>query len=169
MTDMTDKKGLYMEESIINSLKSLLSGRVNEILGEGPLYIPPIEFGQSGYTGLSGEFRQSRNSTHLLQGGCYATTPELSISGCERSEKERIIRVDAYSLTISFTLPEMAEGELFCYGYAAAVELALTGNPTLDGVASRAVITGKQYKPPKYDHCGEGWEVVLSLRITAEC
>jgi hypothetical protein len=148
MTDMTDKKGLYIEENIINSPKSLLSGRVNEILGEAELPIPPVEFGGSG--------------------GGSAVVPVLSFSACERTEKERIIRLDAYSLTVTFSLPETPEGELFCYGYAAAMELALMENPALDGAASRAVITGKQYRPPKHDHCGEGWEVILSLRVTVE-
>jgi hypothetical protein len=145
---MGDKRGLYIEESILNSVKSLLAGRVNEILGEAELRIPPVDFGGSG--------------------GGFAVVPVISLSACERTEKERIIRVDAYSLTITFTLPEMAEGELFCYGYAAAVELALMENPTLDGVASRAVISGKKYRGPKVPHCGEGWEVILTLRITAE-
>jgi hypothetical protein len=148
MTDMTDKKGFYMEENIINSLKSLLLGRVNEILGEGHLHIPPIDFG--GYSGGP------------------TIVPVISLSACERSEKERIVRLDAYSLTITFTLPEMVEGELFCYGYAAAMELALMENPALDGVANRAVIIGKQYRQPKTAHCGEGWAVSLSLRITVE-
>jgi hypothetical protein len=143
-----------MEESIVNAVKSLLAGRVNEVLGEGRLPIPPIEFG--GYPGGT------------------AVVPVISLSGCERSEKERIIGVDAYSLTVTFALPEMAEGELFCYGYknplarGRAMELALMENPTLDGVVSRAVISGKHYRPPKHDHCGEGWAVSLSLRITVE-
>jgi hypothetical protein len=148
MTDMTDRKGLYMEESIVNSVKSLLAGRVNEILGEAELRIPPVDFGGSG--------------------GGFAVVPVISLSTCERTEKERIIRLDAYSLTVTFTLPETPEGELYCYAYAAAVELALMEHPTLDGIASRAVISGKKYKPPKHDHCGEGWEVILTLRITAE-
>jgi hypothetical protein len=137
-----------MEESIIGAVKRLLVGRVNEVLGEGCLRIPLIEFG--GYPGGS------------------AVVPVISLSACERTEKERVIRVDAYALTVSFALPEMAEGELFCYGYAAAMELALMENPALDGVVGRAVITGKQYRPPRREHCGEGWEVVLSLRVTVE-
>jgi hypothetical protein len=137
-----------MEESIVNAVKSLLAGRVNEVLGEGRLPIPPIEFG--GYSGGS------------------VVVPVISLLACERTEKERIIGVDAYSLTVTFALPEMAEGELFCYGYAAAMELAFMEDPTLDGVASRAVITGKQYRGPKVPHCGEGWAVSLSLRITVE-
>jgi hypothetical protein len=50
--NMTDK-ALFIEEIIINSLKSLLTGRVNELLGEMEYPIPPIEFGSyrdgSGY------------------------------------------------------------------------------------------------------------------------
>jgi hypothetical protein len=44
MTDMTDKS-LFIEEIIINSLKSLLAGRVNELLRETEYPIPPIECG----------------------------------------------------------------------------------------------------------------------------
>jgi hypothetical protein len=154
MTEMTGKTGLYIEETLLNGVKSLLTGRVNEILGEGHSHIPPVELGE--YAGRP------------------AVVPVIRLSCCERNEKERIIRVDAYSLDVTFALPEMAEGELFCYGYknplarGRAVELALMENPTLGGVASRAVITGTKYKPPKFPHCGEGWELVLNLRITVE-
>jgi hypothetical protein len=54
MTDMTDKE-LFIEEKLLNSIKSPLSGRVNELLEETEHPIPPVEFGQSGYTGLSPE------------------------------------------------------------------------------------------------------------------
>jgi hypothetical protein len=138
----------FIEQRILNAVRGLLAGRVNEILGEGDLYVPPVELGE--YSGGS------------------AVVPVICLSTCERTEKERIIRLDAYSLTVTFTLPEMTEGELFCYAYAAALERALAENPTLDGVADRAVLTGKKYKPPKKPHCGEGWEVALSLRVTAE-
>jgi hypothetical protein len=94
MTGMTDK-GLFIEEILLNSVKKLLSGRVNELLGETEYSIPPIEFG-------------------TYRGGS-TVVPMINFSACERNEKERIIRLDAYTLTITFSLPEMAEGELFCY------------------------------------------------------
>jgi hypothetical protein len=144
---MTDK-GLFIEEIIINSLKSLLTGRVNELLGEMEYPIPPVEFGN--YRGGS------------------VTVPVLALSACERSEKERIIRLDAYTLTIAFTVPEWPGGERNCYAYASSVVTALNENPTLGGVASRAVLTGKKYVPPKHPGTGEGWELVLTLRITVE-
>jgi hypothetical protein len=147
MTDMTDKD-LFIEENIINSVKKLLLGRVNELLGEWEYPIPAIEFN----TYRSGS----------------VVVPVVALSTCERSEKERIIRLDAYTLTVTFTVPEHPDGERNCYAYAAALATALNENPPLGSVADKAVLTGKKYVPPRYEHCGEGWEVILSLRITAE-
>jgi hypothetical protein len=142
---MTDK-GLFIEEIIINSLKSLLAGRVNELLGEMEYPIPLIEFGQ------------------FVSGG-YAVTPALWLSTYERSEKERIVRLDAYSLTITFTVPEHPEGERNCYAYASSVAAALGDDPTLGGAVDRAELTGKKYAPPKQSGTGGDWTVVLSLRL----
>jgi hypothetical protein len=147
MTDMTDKS-LFIEEKIINSARKLFLGRVNELLGETEYPIPPVEFGD--YRGDS------------------AVVPVIGLSTCERSEKERIIRLEAYTLTITFAVPEHPEGERNCYAYTSSVATALGENPTLGGAASRAVLTGKKYTPPKHPGTGEGWEVVLSLRVTVE-
>jgi hypothetical protein len=144
---MTDKE-LFIEEKIINSVKKLLSGRVNELLGEMKYFLPPIEFDDC------------RDGSAMV--------PAITLSACERSEKERIVRLDAYALTIAFALPENSYGERNCYAYAAAVAAALGENPALGGVADRAALTGKKYKGPKTPHCGEGWEVVLTLHITVE-
>ena len=121
MTDMTDKP-LFIEEILLNSLKKLLSGRVNELLEETEYPIPPVEFGD-------------------YRGGSVAV-PVISLSTCERSEKERIIRLDAYTLTITFTVPEWPGGERNCYAYASSVATALGENPTLGGIADRAELTG---------------------------
>jgi hypothetical protein len=102
-----------------------------------------------------------------FQGGA-AVVPVIALSGCERTEKERVIKLDAYSMAIAFTLPETPESELHCYAYAAAVCKALGENPTLGGVVDRAVVTWKKYVQPKKPHCGENWEVVITLRVTVE-
>jgi hypothetical protein len=143
---MTDK-GLFIEEIIINSLKSLLKGRVNELLEETEYPTPPVEFGT--YRGT-------------------AVVPAISLSTCERSEKERIIRLDAYTLTVTFTVPEHPARERNCYAYAGAVATALGEDPALGGAASRAELTGKKYKAPKNPGTGESWEVVLTLRVVVE-
>jgi hypothetical protein len=147
MTDMTDKS-LFIEENIINSLKSLLAGRVNELLRETEYTIPSIEFGS-------------------YRGGSVAV-PVISLSTCERTEKERIIRVDAYTLTISFCIPEHPAGERYCYAYASSVATALKENPTLGGVADRVELTGKKYVPPKQSETGGEWGLILTLRIIIE-
>jgi hypothetical protein len=148
MTDMTDRKGLYMEEKILNSVKKLLFGRVNELLGEIEYPIPPIEFGNY------------RDGSVIV--------PVIALSTCERTKKERIIRLDAYTLTIILNAPEYPEGERNCYAYASAVATALGENPTLGGVAGRAELAGKNYTPPKQRGTGGDWEVILTVRIVVE-
>jgi hypothetical protein len=148
---MTDKE-LFIEEIIINSLKSLLTGPVNELLGETEYPIPPIEFGN--YRGGSG-----------VAGTC---SPVISLSTCEQNEKERIIRLDAYTLTVTFTVPEWPGGERNCYAYASTVATALRNDPTLGGAVDRAVLAGKKYVPPKQSGTGGDWTVVLTVRLTVE-
>jgi hypothetical protein len=92
----------------------------------------------------------------------------ITLSTCERSEKERIIRLDAYTLTIAFTVPEHPDGERNCYAYAGAVAVALRENPTLGGAADRAILTGKKYTPPKQSGTGGDWGITLTLRVTTE-
>ena len=141
---MTD----FVEQQIIEAVRKLLTGRVNGILNETQFVIPVIEF--------------------VGNGGEYAVAPLLNLSTCERTEKERIIRLDSYSLTITFTLTESPDSELHCYAYSGAVGRAVYENPTLGGVVNRAVILAKKYIPPKVLHCGEAWGLVLSLRVTVE-
>jgi hypothetical protein len=149
---MSDNRDLYIEESIVGAAKRLLLGRVNELLGEVEDAVPPVEFGN--YRGGS-----------AAVGAC---SPAIALSTSERTEKERIIRVDAYSLNITFTLPKYPDGERFCYAYASSVDTALREDPTLGGVVDRAELTGKKYDPPKHSGTGGEWEIVLTLRITVE-
>jgi hypothetical protein len=145
-----DNKDLYIEESIINSLKSLLAGRVNELLEEAERAVPPVEFPPS-------------------PAGTYSVTvPEVRLATGERTEKDRIVGLEVYTLTITFTVPENPDGERNCYAYASAVATALKENPTLGGAADRAFLFRKEYRAPKRADMGEPWEVILTLRITVE-
>jgi len=138
----------FVETRIIEAVRKLLTGRVNELLGDIEHPVPLIEF------------------TEFADGD--VVVPLVALSVCERTEKERIIRQDAYSLTITLSLPETPESELHCYAYSGAIGRAFYDDPNLDGVADRAVITGKKYVSPKKPHCGEGWELIVSLRVTVE-
>jgi len=138
----------FIETRIIEAIKKILTGRVNEILQNDEFDVPVIEYGN--------------------YAGGNAVSPSVVLAFCESSEKERLIKQDTYSLIITFELPETIESELQCYAYCAAICKALKENPTLGGIADRAVITGEKFVPPKKPLCGQGWGVVISLRITVE-
>jgi hypothetical protein len=140
--------GLFIEEIVLGSVKKMLCGRVNELLGEIEYPLPLIEFG-------------------AYRGGSVIA-PVIALSACERTEKERVIRLDAYSLAVTLNVPEHPVGERNCYAYAWAVAAALGEDPALGGAVDRAVLAGKKYIPPKHPGTGEGWGVVLTLRITIE-
>ena len=127
---------IFIEQQIINAVRELLSGKVNEVLAELNIKVPLIEFGQ--YCSES------------------VIVPVIDLETCECSEKERIIRMDAYSLTISFTFPDTENSDLLCYAYSAVVKQALIENPTLDSVVDRAIITGKKY---------ENHKMIMTLRL----
>jgi hypothetical protein len=138
----------FIEQQIITAVRGILTGRGNELLGSVEYVIPLFEFGD--YDGAS------------------VVVPALSIGMCELTEKERIIRLSAYSLTISINVPEHSDSELHSYIYAWAVCRAVEQNPTLGGVVDRAVITQKKFISPKKPYCGQCWETVITLRITVE-
>jgi len=138
----------FIEQQIIRAIRELLTKRVNEILLNEEFDVPLIEFGN--YNGGS------------------VVSPAVTLDLCEKSEKERIIRLNAYSLTITFTLPEKIETVTQCYAYTFAVCTALKENPTLGGVADRAVVTGEKYILPKLRNSGQEWQVIITLRVTVE-
>ena len=138
----------FIEQRIISAVRGLITGRVNEILNNWNFLIPLFEF--SDYKGST------------------AITPVITLSSCEQTEKERIIRLDTYSMTITISTPENPESELYLYGYSHALSKALKEDVTLGGVVERALITNKKYIPPKKPNCGMEWELVISLRITVE-
>jgi hypothetical protein len=144
---MSDK-AIYIEEKIINSVKNLLTGRVNELLQVAEFQIVPMEFN--------------------APAGVGAVAPILRLSECERSEKERIVKTDAYTLSVSLNVPEGPDSERDAYAYGTAIGTAVTENRTLGGTVDRAVFTGKKYIPPKTAYCGEGWQAVFTLRLTVE-
>jgi len=138
----------FVEQRIIAAVRELLEKRVNGILQDVKIAVPMIEFG--GYSGDT------------------VVSPVINISSCERTEKERILLVDAYTLTISFSFPGNDSSEYCCYAYAVAVETALLEKPALKGVANRVAVTDKKYNRPKSKNYREGWELVLTLKITKE-
>jgi hypothetical protein len=136
------------EDRIIRAVKKMLVESVNAIIGEFLFEIPLLEFGED------------------IKGNSVVV-PEVRLVQCERNEKERIIEVDAYSVSVYFFVSQV-EGERICYAYAQAVEEALKASPTLGGEVERAEIVQKVYKSPKYVNYGDGWELGITLRVTVE-
>jgi hypothetical protein len=145
---MSDSRALYTEEAIIGAVKRLLTGKVNDFLRGLEFQIPIIEFGI---------FR-----------GDTVIAPVISLSSCEQTEKERIIKQDTYSVTVTFPILDTVESELYCYAYAAAFQKALYEDLTLGGAADRAVITSKKYVTTKKTDCGMEWETIITLRVTVD-
>jgi hypothetical protein len=143
----------FIEQQIIDAVWKLLLGKVNDLLGDMDFSIPVIESGKCVAGALPAK---------------TAIVPLIALTSSERTEKERIIRLDAYSLTITFVLPETPESELHCYAYSAVVCKALQENPTLGGAVDKVTVSGKKYLPPKKANCGQEWEAVISLRVTVE-
>jgi hypothetical protein len=129
----------FIEEKIVDGVKELLTGRVNAILADSEDVIPPIEF----------------------EGG---VEPVIELVQGETEEKDRVIGVEVYGLTVSFPL----SGERHGYAYAAAVHKALKTDHTLGGAVDWVVVTRKKYVPPKQPCCGDLWELILTLRVTVE-
>jgi len=138
----------FIELKILDAIRKLLTEKVNAKLNEWQFLIPMFEF--SNYKCNS------------------AIVPVISLSTCEQTEKERIIKIDAYSMSISISLPDNSESEMYCYAYSTAFEKVLIKDVTLGGIVDIALITGKKVVPPKKPDCGQEWELVISLRITVE-
>ena len=141
-------KIVFIEQQILNAVRRLLAGRVNELLGEFDFIIPLIEYTE--YCGTS------------------SVTPVILLSSCERTEKERIINIDCYSLSVIFSIPETVDSELYCYAYSNAFDKALSLDKTLGGIVECATITNRKYIQPKKLNCGQEWELQICLRVTVE-
>jgi hypothetical protein len=145
---MSYTNDFFIEEEIDGCFFRLLDEQVNYFLREMELTVPPLD--------VRGK------------GGGDAVRPDVYICECERTEKERIIRIDTYSATVTFPVPEGEFADLYCYAYASAFDKALRLNPTLGDIANSAVLAGKKYIRPKKPGCGEEWKLVITARVTVE-
>jgi hypothetical protein len=91
----------------------------------------------------------------------------LRLESGEKTEKDRIVGLDVYVLSIIFYSPE-CEGEMISYAFGAAIEKALEDDPTMGGAADKAVLTTKSYKEPAHRGAGGDWEAVFKIRLSVE-
>ena len=145
---MNDPRFFFIESAIIEAVKKLLTGPMNELFGTLDSFIPSIEFSKYSGSGV--------------------VIPKITINACEQTEKERLILLNAYSLSITFNLPDLPDGELYTFVYCCAADKVFRENPTLYGTVNRIALTRSDIIPPKLRSCGDDWRVVLTLRVTVE-
>ena len=138
----------FVEIRIITAARKLLGETVNGYFDNLEYQLPIIEF--NNYANR------------------YFVTPAIIITGCEQTEKERVIRLSAYSVTITCNIPETPESSLYAFAYLAGIRKAVAENPTLGGVVDRTVLTSERIVPPKVAGCGQEWQVFIGLRVTVE-
>jgi hypothetical protein len=134
-----------IEPRILEALRHLLTGRVNELLLELHHQIPLVENGH--FDSFS------------------AVSPVITIGNSKITEKERIIHQRTFKVKITLEVAESPDSELLCYFYINAFLRALIKNPTLYAVAQYASAVKTDVIPPKKPNCGESWQVKLSLKI----
>jgi len=138
------------EKKVKSAVKGLLVDDVNKLLEELSFHVPTLEFG-----------------THS---GREVIIPNVSLTACEQSEKERIVFVNAYAVEISLPVDDLRDwdGELLAFAYGAAIRRAVRLNSSLGGLVDRTVITNMDYVEPKRRFCGDRWIVAARLRVTVE-
>jgi hypothetical protein len=115
-------KLIPIETLILEAVDRRLLPSVNKILGEGSETVP------------------------LLVDDISVTA---AVTGTERTEKERIVGLDAYFCTISFELAELStceeegrDSRVFQYG--AAFQMAVRADMSLGGIASRCIVAERK-------------------------
>jgi hypothetical protein len=132
------------EETLLEMTAELLTGAVNYYLSEFDVAVPQFE----------------TDSPRRL--GAFGVRPEIEIAECELSDKERIIKLEAYTLKTSFQVKGL-DNKNHIYYYALAIQKAIDDDVTFGGVADRVTLTRK-----KYTQRDGMWDVVLTLRATLE-
>lgn len=144
------------EEAILNATRKLLTKEAKAILAE----IEEEEADEVRCASLEVPSGVSDQPYHI---GFF----DLSIVQAEIEEKDRIVKVGRYTVTIALE-PDGRYPALQCYRYAAAVERALRENPTIGGVAAYAAVTRKKYAFPKVAGSGEPHRLTLTMTVTKE-
>jgi hypothetical protein len=87
----------------------------------------------------------------------------VEFAAAERTEKERIVRMDAY--TVKITINAAAS---FCYRYAYALDKAIEADWTLGGLAERIQFEKRVYKKTINGGGNPACKAVFNLRVTVE-
>jgi hypothetical protein len=95
--------------------------------------------------------------------GSYGVWPDIEVIECELSDKERVIKLEAYALKIALQIHHLSEKK-HLYFYAYALDKAIADDPTFGGVADRVSIVHKKYNQKS---AGD-WEIIITVKATLE-
>jgi hypothetical protein len=146
--EMIENRILTHEKAITVAVKRLLRVEANKLLEEIEYPIPIIGF---------------RRSTR----GDVAI-PGIVIFPCERTEKESIMNLLAYTVIIAIPVQDTDDSILHTFMYYAAVTKAFSDNNTLGRCVESGVIIEERIIPPKKLHNDEDWKVIITLRLSVE-
>jgi hypothetical protein len=112
-----------VEERILEVVWEVLTRRVNFYLGEMDAVVPFLEREGGGVYGR------------------FGVRPVVALDDCESSEKERVLLVDAYTVSVDIKAPERD-----CWFYTHALRCALREDLTLNGIAAEVKFKRTTYK-----------------------
>ena len=134
-----------VEIELLERLEILFLGRVNELLYDEEARLAP--FRDFSGVGLA--------SHDKIRAG-------LNIDECEQTEKERLLKMCAWTITIDFKVRDDGERKRFYYG--TALEQALFEDRTLGGLAASISLI-----KTKYSRLGiDSYEIIMTLRASAQ-
>jgi len=141
---------LPMEGAVLNAVRRLLVDDVNKLLEGLSFHVPLFEFGN--------------------HSGREVAVPGVSLSWCGRTEKERVVFVNAYAVEVTVPVEDLREwdGETLMFAYGAAIDTAISLNKSLGGIVDNVLVTKRDYVQPTRRYCGDCWILALKLRVTVE-
>ena len=147
---MSENRIVSTEEVVLNAVRRLLTDDVNKLLDGLGIPIPRFEFGN--------------------HAGREVAVPDIMLSKCERTEKERILFTSAYTVELNIPVDDLRDydGELYMFAYSTAISRAVRLNPSLGGAVNNAVITASEFMEPKKRYCGDNWMALIEMRVTTE-
>jgi hypothetical protein len=112
-----------IEEKSVDAVWDVLTRRVNFYLGEMDAVVPFLERDSAGKYGR------------------FGVRPVVGLLDCESSEKERVLMVDAYTVSVDIKAPVRD-----CWFYTHALRCALREDLTLNGIAAEVKFKRTTYK-----------------------
>jgi len=139
-----------METRIAAALERLLTDEVNKLLEALPVQLAPIELGE--------------------YSGAEIARASIAIASSQRTEKERVVLLDAYAIEIRYSVFDRGgreAGRLLPY-YTACIRKAIRRNGTLGGLVDRIALLETRHEPAGKGFPADHWTGTARLRATAE-